>query len=112
MSIEGIWTSQIYGLFGWENNGVLIFMNGRVMGGGNNHYAVGSYSESGNNIEISLDIQYHGIPKTVFGTAEDQMTVVLNGSEDDEGVIKGEVSRTDKRKLSLAFRLIRRVDLP
>ena len=73
MSLEGLWTSEIYGLFGWENTGVLILTNGQAMGGGNNHYSVGSYSETGGNVEISLQIEYHGTPRTVFGAAENQL---------------------------------------
>ena len=111
MSLEGLWTSQIYGLFGWENTGVLILTNGQAMGGGNNHYSIGSYGEAENSVEISLQIEYHGTPKTVFGAAENQLTVVLEGKHDDN-MIEGEVCRTDKPELSLPFRLIRRADLP
>ncbi len=111
MSLEGLWTSEIYGLFGWENTGVLILTNGQTMGGGNNHYSVGSYSEVGNNVEISLQIEFHGTPKTVFGAAENQLSISLKGKRDDS-MIEGEVCRTDKRELSLPFRLIRRADVP
>jgi hypothetical protein len=111
MSLEGLWTSQIYGLFGWDNTGVLILTNGKVIGGGNNHYSIGSYSEAGNTVEMSLDIQYHGTPKTVFGAAERQLSVTLQGTHDDN-LVEGEVCRMDKQDLSLAFRLVRRADLP
>ena len=111
MSLEGLWTSQIYGLFGWENTGVLILTNGQAMGGGNNHYSIGSYNDTGNNVEISLQVEYHGTPKTVFGAAENQLSISLTGKHDDN-MIEGEVCRADKRDMSLPFRLIRRTDLP
>ena len=31
MSIEGIWTTEVYGAFGWENRGVFVLENGRIL---------------------------------------------------------------------------------
>ena len=33
MSIEGIWTGEVYGPFGWDNRGVFVLENGRIVGG-------------------------------------------------------------------------------
>ena len=47
MSIEGIWTGEVYGPFGWENRGIFVFENGRIIGGDNRQYSTGSYGVSG-----------------------------------------------------------------
>ena len=31
MSIEGIWTGEVYSAFGWENRGVWLLENGRIV---------------------------------------------------------------------------------
>jgi len=47
MSIDGIWTSEVHGPFGWESRGIVIFDNGRVYGGDHRQFTSGSYSVSG-----------------------------------------------------------------
>jgi hypothetical protein len=111
MLLEGLWSSEIYGLFGWESTGVLMLRDGRAVGGGNNHTSVGEYSVEGNTATIGLNIRYHGSPRTLFGSTEAEFRVHLRG-ECSDGVITGSVYREDKPKLTLSVRLTRRADLP
>lgn len=67
MSIEGISTDEVYGPFGWENQGVLLLENGRILGGDNKQYAIGTYSLSGDDLRAELKVHYYGPPRTVFG---------------------------------------------
>ncbi len=110
MSIEGIWTTEFHSQFGWENAGVMILEGGRAVGGDRNYYSKGSYTDSGDSVEIKLSIQVYGTPRVLFGEAEEAFEIVLNGKQ-DENVIAGTFSRTDKPKLSLPFRATRRADL-
>ena len=110
MSVNGLWTSEIYGLHGWENTGVVVLDNGRTMGGGRNHYSVGTYRLSENEIDISLVITYHGSPRTLFGSSDSQLSLRFNGQHDD-GVIEGSVYREGNPKQTLSFRLTKRADI-
>ena len=67
MSIEGIWTGEIYGPFGWENRGVFVFDNGRIIGGDNRAYTTGKYSVSDTMVKAEMLVHYYGPPRTVFG---------------------------------------------
>jgi len=111
MTIEGIWTTEIMGLFGWETTGVVMLEKGRAMDGGNNHYSVGTYESSGNKIHISLCVEYHGTPRTLFGASDKIMKVELEGTIRD-GVIEGNAHRVDKPKQKIAYKLTRRADIP
>ena len=111
MALEGVWTSEIYGLFGWENTGVLMLKDGHAVGGGNNHVSVGTYSIDESEVQMLLEIEYHGPPRTMFGAAEKKLKVALKGKTGD-GVVEGVVHRSDKPDLSLSFRLTRRGALP
>ena len=71
MSIEGIWTDEIYGPFGWENQGLFLLENGRIVGGDNRHCSFGTYSLSGNDFRAELKVLYYGPPRTVFGEASE-----------------------------------------
>lgn len=111
MSIQGLWTSEIYGLHGWENNGVVVLENGRALGGGRNHFSVGSYEISGEDLSMSIDIDYHGPPRTLFGSSDKKISIQLNG-QIGNGMVEGAVFRPENPKLTLMFRLTKRADIP
>ncbi len=111
MSIEGIWTGEIYGPFGWENQGVFLLEGGRIVGGDNRQYSIGTYSLSGNDVKAELLVHYYGPPRTVFGEAREEFTTVLVGAWKG-GEIDCTIRRPDKPQFDLQFRLTRRMELP
>ena len=111
MSIEGIWTGEIYGAFGWESRGVFVLERGRMMGGDNRAYATGTYSLSADSFTADLQIHHYGPPRTVFGEQAEEFAVQLKGSLKD-GVVEGIYRRPDKAQFELMYRLTRRMDLP
>jgi hypothetical protein len=110
MSIEGLWTGELYGLQGWENSGVIVFDSGRALGGGRHHFSVGTYDVSGNDVRVTVDLEYHGTPRTLFGSSERKISLEFVGQAADS-VIEGSVSRPESPKHSLMFRLTKRADL-
>ena len=111
MSTEGIWTTEVYGPCGWENRGVFTLENGRVIGGDNRQYTMGTYKVSGDEIVADLTVHYYGPPRTVFGENAEQFTTKLSGKLKD-GVIDGRIGRHDKPNYDLQMRLTKRMDLP
>jgi len=110
MGTDGLWTSQFYGLHGWENTGVYVFQNGRVLGGGRHHYTIGTYSESGDEVKVFVTISYHGKPRVMFGSSDKTITVEFLGERHDD-VIEGNVHRAGNPKQTLLFRLTKRAEL-
>lgn len=111
MSVDGIWTSEIMGLFGWESIGVLLLEDGRAVGGGNLHYSTGSYQTSIDDVHFTLSVEFHGKPRTMFGSADKNLSVEIKGKIKD-GVIEGSAYRMDKPDQNIAYRLTRRADIP
>lgn len=111
MSVEGIWTTELMSLYGWETTGVLFLENGRAVGGSNIHYSLGSYETSNNDIHVSLAVEFHGTPRTFFGASDKNVSIEFKG-EIQNDVIEGSAYRVDKPDLSIAYRLRRRADLP
>lgn len=111
MSIEGVWTGEVYGPFGWDNRGVFVFENGRIIGGDSRQYSSGAYSLSGNEVRAQIQIHYYGPPRTVFGEAKEQFTTELEGRLDNQE-INGVIRRPDKPQFDLQIRLTKRMDLP
>ena len=111
MPLEGIWTMEIYGPFGWDNRGVYIFEGGRIMGGNNRQFTGGTYRLSGDAVEAEITMHYYGPPRTMFGEAREEFTAKLEGRlEGDE--INGTIRRPDRPQFDLQVRLTRRMDLP
>lgn len=110
MSIEGLWTGELYGLQGWENSGVVVLDDGRALGGGRHHFSIGTYEVSGNDIRVSIVLQYHGKPRTLFGSSEKEISIEFVGQAAD-GIIEGTVCRPENPKQSLMFRMTKRTDI-
>lgn len=111
MSIDGIWTGEVYGPFGWDNRGVFLLEKGRIVGGDNRQYTMGSYRLAGKEVTADLMVHYYGPPRTVFGEAKEQFATVITGTWKD-GEIGGTISRPDKPQFDLQIRLTKRMDLP
>lgn len=111
MSIEGIWTSEVYGAFGWENRGVFLLEGDRMIGGDNRMYATGAYSVSGDSFTAELRVHYYGPPRTVFGEQSEEFSIKLDGKLEND-VIDGTYHRPDMDQIGLQYRLTRRMGLP
>lgn len=111
MSVEGIWTAEAYGPFGWDTRGVFILEKGRVMGGDNRQYTMGTYTLSGEAFSADLAVHYYGPPRTIYGEAREKFMTHMRGTLKD-GVIEGLIGRPDRPEYDLQFRMTHRMDLP
>ena len=111
MSLEGIWTSELMGLFGWEPTGIMVLDDGRAIDGGHHHYSVGSYETSGDRIHISLSVEYFSTPRTIFGASDRNLQVEVDGTIHN-GIINGKAYRADKPDQKAMCKFTRRMDLP
>ncbi len=97
MTVEGVWTAEAYGSFGWENRGIFFLQNGQTMGGDNRMYCSGTYRMTGNNFEADWEVKYFGPPRTVFGEAKEEIT--LKVSDNTQIVVeRGKISRVKEGK--------------
>ncbi len=108
MAIDGIWTSELYGPFGWESGGIFVIERGRVIGGDSRHYALGTCVLSGKEVRAELLVYCYG---PVSGQAREEFTNEIVGTLAD-GVIDGTVQRSDTPRFELQIRLTKRMDLP
>lgn len=111
MSVNGIWTVEIYGIYDWEANGVLVLENGRALGGGNNHYSVGAYELLDERMAMDLQVKYFGSPRTLFGESQRDIAIHFKGDQRDD-VINGTMARPDKPGMVVTAKLTKNADLP
>jgi len=111
MSIDGIWTGEIYGPYGWENSGVYVLERGQIMGGNDRHYSTGTYTVSGGIYEAKILVQYYGPPRSIFGENQERFGIEVAGTVED-GVINARVDRPDRPEFNVEYRMTKRMDLP
>ncbi|MCC2112074.1 MAG: hypothetical protein KDJ16_08585 [Hyphomicrobiales bacterium] len=111
MSIDGIWTGEILGPYGWENSGVYVLENGRLLGGNNRHYSTGKYSFTDNKYEARISVHYYGPPRAMFGEAKELFDINVTGEYND-GVIDAKVVRVEGPTMEVIYRMTKRMDVP
>lgn len=110
-SIDGVWTTEFHGVFGWESTGFMMFKKGRVLGGGRNHYSKGTYSQSGKKVKIEVVLDYFGEPRTLFGEKLRAFSVVFKGTLKGKRIL-GTATRPGEKVVPLVCRLKFRAELP
>ena len=111
MPIEGVWTTEVYGPFGWDNRGIFVFEKGRILGGDNRQCTAGRYQVSKDEFIAELTVNYYGPPRTVYGETREHFETRLVGKIGD-GIIEGSVGRPDRPEFDLQVRLTKRMDIP
>jgi hypothetical protein len=48
--LEGVWTGEVEGPYGWESQCIFVFQNGRIVGGDDRQFSTGSYRVLGQSI--------------------------------------------------------------
>lgn len=110
-SIEGIWTGEIYGPYGWESTGTYVLDKGRVVGGNDRHHSAGLYSLLGDSYRAQIVVHYHGQPRAIFGEKRERFEIVVSGTSKN-GVIEAQIDREDRPQFSVRYRMTRRMGLP
>lgn len=111
--VDGIWYVDIFGMYGWESIGMLVLNDGHVVGGGDHHYTLGSYTVSGDGISVSHTMNYKDVTRTLFGEARNKFEVVFEGTYNDEKKrFEGLMHRPRKAKMAVGCRLKKGADLP
>lgn len=111
MALDGIWTGELLGPYGWENGGVYVLEGGRIIGGNHRHYSTGTYSLTGDAYKADVTVHYYGPPRTIFGEQRERFTITVNGTFADD-VIQAQVVRSDLPQSTVEYLMTRRMDLP
>ena len=111
MSMDGIWTGEILGPYGWENSGVYILEGGRIIGGSSRHYSAGTYTVEDGNYQADVAVHYYGPPRAIFGEQSEQFSIRVRGKLVDD-VVEADIARSDKPKSQVEYRMTKRMDLP
>ncbi len=113
MSLEGIWSFEIGGIYGWERMGTAFFEKGRYLSGGPVMFSQGTYVVDGKKIKIKMKITQHGKKRIAFGEKRKQFSVVITAKRDGKK-IKGEAHRKGDKSNAFKYpvRFSKLADIP
>ena len=113
MPFDGVWTSELPGVYDWTRVSTLFLEKGRYLGGGPDHFEIGTYKIDGDNIVADLRVTQYGEVRTLFGAKHKHIDIIVSGKRDGD-VIRGTLRLKDAQDdvMSYQIRLIRRQDLP
>lgn len=105
MALEQLWSIEFTSQLSSEGGGVIVLENGKILGGDNNYFYVGSYDLIKNQFNATIDIKhYHGDPNPIFGKHK-ELIVKLNGPYDEEEMkLKGYILEEPARELHIRLK--------
>lgn len=111
MNLNGVWSSELGGAYGWEPIGTFFLKDGHLTGGGRNHFSVGTYKTKGDGAVFHIVINQFGKKRALFGQKSEQVRVVVKGKRNDDKII-GEATLPGHVEYGICVRFQRRADLP
>lgn len=111
MTINGIWSSELGGPYGWEPNSTLYLKDGQLHGGGRNHYSLGSYKITEQTVVMRINVTQYGKKRALFGQKSEQVNIEVKAALDGERMV-GEATIPGHDVYGIYMRFIRRADEP
>jgi hypothetical protein len=87
MNINGIWSYELGGAYGWEPVGTAVFKDGQIYGGGRNHYVIGTYKKKGDGVVLHIEINQFGERRALFGQKSERVRVNVKAKRDGNEMI-------------------------
>ncbi len=113
MSLNGVWSLEIAGIYGWERVSTVFLEDGRYLGGGATHFSQGRYTVDKKKIKISIHMIQHGLQKRmVFGKRRSNLYTEISGKRDGntiQGKARLKNAKSDAPKYTI--RMVRQMDL-
>ncbi len=112
MSINGVWSSDIGGAYGWEAIGTMFLDDGRLIGGGRNHYSFGKYTmDPDGTVILKIEIRQFGTKRSLFGRKSEELSIVVTARQDGDKMT-GEATVPGHSEYGIAVRFKKRGKLP
>jgi len=87
MTIEKLWSVEFVSGLSSEGGGVIVLEDGKILGGNNNYFYVGSYNLINNKFNATVDMKrYYGNCNPIFGK-HDELILKLTGDFDEEEML-------------------------
>lgn len=102
MSLDGAWSLEIYGVYGWERMSTVFFEKGRYLSGGPVMFGQGNYAVDGKKLKIKIKITQHGKKRVAYGEKRKYFSVVITAKRKGN-IIIGEAHRTGDKSHAFKY---------
>ncbi len=108
--IDGLWTAEFGSSTGIFGGGVAVLKDGRVLGGDAGYFYVGEYHLTERIFRATIEVQpFIAGYESVFKTANQKFTLVLDGSLLDDTHITAQGHTKEMPQLSFGAKLTKRL---
>jgi hypothetical protein len=90
VKVDGIWKIEILGHFGWEAVSTAFLEKGRYLAASQDHYTIGQYEVSGDNIRVEAAMHRHSEAQRSPGSSKARLVFAFEGRITD-GHISGQL---------------------
>jgi hypothetical protein len=105
MALEQLWSVEFISDLGSEGGGVLILEKGKILGGDNNYFYVGSYDLKDNQFNATIEVKhYHGDLNPIFGKLYDFILMLKGDMDEDELILTGNILEDPSRELHIRLK--------
>ena len=104
MKVEGIWSVESYGMYGWERVSTAVLENGRYFAASANHYTIGSYKKKKDKFTAKTRVTQYGEVRVIFGAKLETYDALFKGKIKNNGEIVGKILPVTGEKLDVAVR--------
>lgn len=110
MGHDGIWSFELGSAYGWESIGTLFLKDGRAIGGGRNHYSLGTYNVKDDTVVMHIEITQYGKKRTLFGLQVEKLSVDVEAQLNHDQAMLGHATTSEHEEYAIYVRFIRRGD--
>jgi len=107
MNCEGVWKVEIGTADGWERIATAFMKNGEYLAASAAHYTVGSYTQDGDDVEISAQVTQYADLRAVFGLKPTSKLSIISRCKISNNEIHGKTWAEDISDHEILIRLTR-----
>ena len=105
MGLERLWSVEFTSELGSEGGGVIVMEDGKILGGNNNYFYVGSYTVSADQFNATIDVKhYQGKCNPIFGKQEELILQLSGKSSPEEMSLSGHILEDTSRELHISLK--------
>jgi hypothetical protein len=108
-AMDGLWTAEFGSSTGMFGGGVVVFQNGRLLGGDGTYYYTGHFALTGDAFQATLTVSpFIEGAESVFKTVGQVLTLELTGSRTQEGRVVAQGHPRGMPDLNFGVKLTKR----
>ncbi len=105
MALEQLWSVEFVSELGSEGGGVVVLEDGKILGGNNNYFYIGSYDLMNSKFNATIDIKhYHGKCNPIFGKQEEFILKLTGNSDEEEMLLTAHMLEDPSREVHVRLK--------